>query len=208
MAVTYIWDVATQRYRDRAGRFLAATSPQVTLGTALTRVTRHQAELNAQVRAGEITLDAWRVEMQTIIKQVRMAGAALAHGGFDKLAAEDIARVEEGIAQDFGNLEVWTQELAAGDAPSDGRMNSRGQLYVNQGRVVYHDERHEAMDAAGFDEVRSILHPAEHCQLCVLQAEIGWQDLADFIPIGQRTCLSNDQCSVEYRRSLSVRVVA
>jgi hypothetical protein len=203
--MTYAWDAARQQFRDARGRFVAATTPQQELTKALTKVGLKTDRLASQLREGKLTLDQWRVEMQTIIKQVHAGGAALARGGFANLTAEDVTRVEKRIMVEYQYLEAWTQDLSAGAAPMDGTLASRARLYVNQGRVAYHTERHQAVQDAGFNEVRSVLHPAEHCEVCIEQAEAGpdgdgWQSVEIFIPIGARTCLSNDRCTVEYRR--------
>jgi hypothetical protein len=201
MARTYTWDAARQQYRDSRGRFVAQTAPQEEFAKSLARVNNRVRRLAAEYRNGTRTLASWRVEMQTIIKQVHAGGAALAHGGFANLTPTDVARLEENVTRDYLHLEAWVSDLRDGLAPTDGRMASRAQLYVNAGRTAYHDQRHEAVQAVGYDEVRSILHPAEHCEQCIEQYDLGWQPITAFVPVGSRECIANDKCTVEYRRS-------
>ena len=66
---------------------------------------------------------------------------------------------------------------------------------------TYQTERDEAHARAGFDEVRSRLTIAEHCQGCVDEADRGWVPISTIVPIGQRTCKMNDRCFLEFRRT-------
>jgi hypothetical protein len=57
------------------------------------------------------------------------------------------------------------------------------------------------LEDAGFEEARSVLHPADHCPGCLVEAEKGWQPIGAMVPIGERDCKGNCRCTVEYRRS-------
>lgn len=202
MARRYTFDLVSQRYRDDAGRFVSATLPQVELTKSLASAGAISDRLIDRLRSGALSLDAWRVEMQTLIKHTMLGSAAVAHGGVDALTDADLRAVEESITEQYLFLEAWTGEMADGDAVPDA---GRARLYLEAGRVHYHAERHAAVSEAGFDEVRSILHPAEHCDLCVIQDALGWQSVDDFVPIGSRTCRAHDRCTVEYRKTASAR---
>ena len=80
-------------------------------------------------------------------------------------------------------------------------------MYVLSARNLFIDEETSTLEDHGFDEIRSVLHPAEHCAECIDEADKGFMPLDEFIPLGERQCRHNDKCSVEYRNSGTGEIV-
>jgi predicted ABC-type ATPase len=200
VASSYRWSEATRRYIDGRGRFIPNGQALKALEKDLANLNRVTDKLAGDLRAGRISLDAWRAEMMEIIKHTHLGSATLAKGGRAQMQPADYGRVGRIVRDQYGFLESWTQDIVSGAAPLDGRLNSRARLYLKAGRTEYLKGEAKEKAEAGFTEIRSILHPSEHCDVCVAQAEIGWQPIEQMIPIGERTCLANDKCTVEYRK--------
>ena len=210
MASRYTWSLSALRYRDVvSGRFLSTGEALRSLEQDLASLTRRTDQLAADLRSGRLSLIQWRLEMQLVIKHVQLGSATLAKGGRAQMTPADYGRVGQLTREQYGFLEQWTQAIARGEAPLDGRLTSRARLYLDAGTPTYHAVRRAEVRAAGFDEARSIVDPAaEHCDPCVDEDRKGWQPMAAMIPIGHRDCGNRDRCRVEFRNSTTGTVVA
>lgn len=203
---SYVWDTRARRYRTPGGQFLSSGRVLRSLEADLRNLNTVADRLADDFRSGRLSLVEWRVQMQTLIKHVHLGAATLAKGGRAQMGPEDYGRVGQLIQQRYRDLEGWTSELAAGTAPTDGRLSTRARLYVTAARPTYVTVRLADLDH--FDQERSILSIAEHCGDCVAQAERGWQPRGQMIPIGERQCGDNDKCRVELRNSQTGEVIA
>ncbi len=202
-----LWDAEAGRYRDAAtGRFVTHTAIRRALEQSLANLTRRTDGLAADLRAGRISLVEWRNEMRDIVKHTQMAAAELARGGRAQMTQSDYGRVGQAVRRQYGFLEAWVEQIKAG-LPFDGRMESRARQYLRAARTTYIANETRALSARGYDEVRSVLHPAEHCAECIAEAARGFVAVSQLVPLGSRTCRSNDRCSLEFRNSSTGRVL-
>lgn len=208
MASSYSFDVAARRYRDTHGRFVPSGQAMKALEKDLFAINQLTDKLAGDVRAGRISLEAWRVEMMDVIKHVHLGSATLAKGGRGMMTQEDYGRVGQIVRDQYSFLEDWTQEIARGEASLGQALTSRARQYVTAGRLTYVAVRSADVGNVGFDQERSILSQAEHCATCVQQDALGWQPRGQMIPIGQRECHVNDKCTVEFRNSVTGEVQA
>jgi hypothetical protein len=155
--------------------------------------------LATRLREGTIGLDQWLADMRVAVKDVHLYSSALAKGGWAQMTKADFGRVGRTVKDQYAYLDRFAADIDAGMA-LDGRFLMRVELYVESGRRTYYDVvARELPD--GFDEERSVLHPADHCDECVEQAALGWQERGAMIPVGERTCLSRCRCTQEWRNS-------
>jgi hypothetical protein len=194
------WDAQIGRFRYPSGMLVSAVQVRSELDKSLLATGRRVKSLGDDLRAGRISLDAWRVEMKQSVKDTHLRASALARGGWDQMTPTDFGRAGQRIKQEYGFLEKWVGEIRAG-APLDGRLGSRGQLYAAAARSTFHQVQAEEMLKRGMDLEKSVLHPAEHCQVCVDEAAAGFRPIGEMIPIGERTCGRNCKCSVVYQRT-------
>lgn len=83
---------------------------------------------------------------------------------------------------------------------SQRALRARLRLYGGAVRGTYNEARFAAMRAAGFTEMRRVLHPADHCDPCVEWAGRGWQPIGTMpLPTQDTPCGNNCRCTVEYR---------
>lgn len=198
--MAYTFDVAAQRYRLPNGRFLNVGAALRSLEKDLARLTERTDQLADDYRAGRISLDDWRFQMMDTIKHVQMGSATLAKGGRQRMGPEDNGRVGQLIREQYGFLEQWVRDIQSGEAPIDGRLTSRARLYVAAGRPTYVAVQRVEAEADGFTEERSVAKEGEHCDLCLAEEAKDWQPIGTLVPIGERTCLVNCKCTMEYRK--------
>ena len=156
-------------------------------------------ELADAYRKGNISLGRWEREMRALTKDSHLLNAAAAKGGWDRLTPADYGRVGQAVREQYRHLDGLAGELAAGFQSPDGRFITRAQMYTRSGRTTYETTSRSVARDAEFTEERSILHPADHCESCVAQADLGFQPLGSLLPPGSRQCLSNCKCTLEYR---------
>jgi hypothetical protein len=195
----FTWDARLARYRDARGHLVSNLSVRREIDRQIARHEREIASLSEQLRSGSIGLEEWRLSMRERVKAIHVSHAAASKGGWAQMSPADYGRAGQIIRREYGHLEKFATQISAG-LPLDGRMAQRAKLYAQAGRGTFEATRHASMVEHGMDEERSILHVAEHCEQCVDQAALGWVPVGTLIPLGQRTCLGNDQCTMVYRR--------
>ena len=87
----------------------------------------------------------------------------------------DYGRAGQRIRQQYAFLNAFASQVASGQQPMDGRMVARAELYGQAGRSTYHLTERGEMEVRGMTEEQSIIHPADSCDECIAEAEVGWQ---------------------------------
>lgn len=194
----YRWNEASGRYITANGRFVPQASVRRALDGALQRAQTRFVGIANDLRESRISLTEWERRMREAVKDVHLYSAAAARGGWAQMSAADFGRVGRIVRDQYTFLNRFAADIASG-APLDGRFLQRVELYAQSGRRTFHLTERFLARARGMTEERSVLHPAEHCAVCVAEAARGWVPIGQLIPIGERTCLSRDQCSLEFR---------
>lgn len=168
-----------------------------TLEQSLANLTRKTDSLADDLRAGRLSLNAWRDEMRQVVKQVSLASHELAVGGREQMTQADYGAVGQKVRREYAYLDRWAAQLEAGLPVSGGRAKQ----YLLAGRTAYLKEESQQLERAGYDLVKSVLHVAESCAACITEASLGYIPVRQMILPGQRTCLSNCRCTLVYARS-------
>lgn len=198
MAPRYGWSEKAARFYDvDTGRFVSRDTIRLAVDDVIADATKRIKEVSEQLRSGEINLTDWQAAVRDEIKSSLLNAEALARGG-RQLTQSDYGRVGAEVRAQYRYLDRFTQQIREG-LPLDGRFLSRAAMYANAARPFFHDEQRELLEDTGYREERNVLHPAEHCGVCADQSAIGWVDIGTLVPIGERTCLSNDRCTMRYR---------
>lgn len=203
----FTWDRRSQRYRGPDGRFVSSSQIRSVLDRTLANTRDRIEDLAYQLQRGDVSIDQWLVEMRSAVKDVQLYSTALAKGGWAQMTQADFGRVGRIVRDQYVYLDRFVADIMAG-YPLDGRFIRRASMYVESGRRTYYDVLDRLMVDRGFDQERSRLNPADHCDECVWQDRLGWQKIGDMIPIGERTCLSNCKCFKQYRNSTTGQVIA
>lgn len=194
------WNGRAGRYRDPlTGRFISRDTVRTILDQAIGKSQQRIRDASDQFRRTEITLDEWQVVMREEIVRTQLGAEMLVQGGRAQMTPADFGRVGQRVRAQYDYLRDFTQQVADGSIRTDGTFLNRATMYASSSRVAFHESLGSQLADLGYTEERSILHPAEHCDLCVSEAERGFVPIGTLIPIGERTCLGNDKCSVAYR---------
>ncbi|HEU4564134.1 MAG TPA: hypothetical protein VFS05_05785 [Gemmatimonadaceae bacterium] len=205
----YAYNAEANRYVNRAtGRFVARAEIRRAIDAALDNAGRRTRALAEQLRAREITLREWQLEMREVVKSVQLYSAAAAKGGWAELTSQDTGRVGQMVRQQYAYLQRFAEQIERGQQPLDGRFARRAMLYAQAGRAAYHLTEREEMRARGFDREANILAASDHCDLCVSETERGPVPIGSLIPIGQRTCMVNCRCRIRYLNSRTGEIAA
>jgi len=168
----YTWNEASQRYRNAAsGKFVSRDTVRQALDIALDRSRQEVTRLSRALVNGQINLATWQTAIAGEIKSMHLASASLAKGG-------------------------WAQMRQA-----DGRLVSRANLYAQGPRGTYHAIQERAMSSAGFTECRNVLASGDNCEGCIAETAKGWTFVGNIRPVGQRTCLGNCRCTIQFRKA-------
>jgi len=196
------------RYRDHeTGRFVSRVAVRRTFEESLVNVERLTDSLADDLRAGRISLLEWRERMREAIKFSQMAALELTTGGRAQTTQADYGRAGQQIRRQYAYLEAWVEQIKAG-LPIDNRMEPRAASYLQSALVSHRTHQRAALQAQGFDQIRSIRHPGESCAQCIAEEARGFVPIGQHVPIGQRQCLNHDNCTEEFRNSQTGEVLA
>lgn len=195
---SFQWNAQALRYVGPDGRFVSRIEVRKALDAALLKEQKNIVQLAKSLQRSKITLAQWQEEMRITTKSIHLYSAALGRGGFEQMSASDWGRIGPTIRNQYKYIDRFALQIENGYT-LDGRFLRRVELYAQSGRVTYHVQDGRMHKDNGYEEERSILHAADHCDECVGEADAGWQPIGTMIPIGERQCLSRCACSVEYR---------
>lgn len=201
----YTFDPTAKAFRASNGRFVS----EVTLRAALDdieRAARDQlATLTAEMQRGELTVNAWYEAMREAIESANLTAGALAAGGFDSVDDAISQTIRDYINSQLSYLKVFRDTLVSQTAEElqSPRNLARAMMYSGNTRTVYHDIRRAGLIEQNYDECRNILgHVAtDHCIECPDLTDEGYVPIDEMPLPGERTCMTNCACHLEYRRS-------
>ena len=194
------WNVAANRYIAPNGRFVPIKLIRGELDRFITATTDLMGQVSGKLISGEVSLAQWQAEMMLQIKNANMAGAALESGGFYGMGPTEFGRAGSKIRGEYQFLNNFASEIEAGTQRLDGTLGSRARLYGEQGRVTYYDFAEASAKRDGFGEERSVLTPSESCDECISEDRASWRPIGKVVPIGDRQCLSNCNCYMQFRK--------
>ena len=154
--------------------------------------------LGLQLTEGAITNRMFITEMIGLIEQGQTASAMLWAEGTELTLAQQ-RLVTTVIDEQLTFLSQFEQRLINGTMKTTPAANA--QMYGQAVRPTYFRFASEQLREEGFNAEQNILNPADHCntgQSCVGETARGIVPLGALVPIGNRTCLSNCQCSIRY----------
>lgn len=198
----YAWNDKAGRYVDQKnGRFVSHAAVRTDLDLVLDGITAKMDLTSQALRNGAINLDQWQLQMMDLTKRAHLVSAAAQRGGWAQMTQADFGRVGQIVRREYGYLRNFAEQIANGKQPLDGNLARRARMYGQQARSTFYSFQKVEMEKRGFDQERSILNPADHCEGCKSEEAKGFQSIGNMVPIGRRECRSNCKCSVEYRNS-------
>lgn len=199
----YRFNEEAGRYIAPNGRFVGRQAIRADLDRTLDSLSDSMAGVTQQLVDGSISPQQWQRQMADYVKRSQLVGGASYKGGWAHMTQADFGRVGQLTRRQYDYLRGFAEDIASGRQPLNGTAVRRARLYGQAARPTYYQFAQADMRRRGFDEERSILNPAEHCDLCVSEAARGFVPIGELVPIGGRTCRTNDRCDMEYRNSQS-----
>lgn len=208
-SIPYRWNPTTGRYYGADGRFVSLAEVRSALDHAIVSAATEAEGLVKFLNEGTLGLLEWQRLMQVIVKDTQIYAGAVAAGGYNNVGPEELTEIIASVGEQYQFLADWTSQLydrlsnadEAAKQETEKAMMARARMYPSASRGLFDKVYRRGQKRRGYDEERSILHPAEHCNQCVAEAQLGWVPIGEVTPIGQRTCLSNCKCTIEYRTS-------
>ena len=195
----YQWNAAAARFRDpETGRYISRAQVRQWIDRNIAASQARIQTLSEELRTGAIDLGEWERGMREEVKRTQLASEMLLRGGRNQMTQADFGRVGQRVRAQYDYLAAFVDDLRSGSVRTDGGFLARAKMYAAASRSAFHESERDQLAGLGYTKERSVLHPAEHCALCVSEAARGYVPIGELIPIGERTCLGNDKCSIVY----------
>jgi len=195
-AARYVYNNRLLRWQE------VATGRMVGEATVINQMRRHVAatfdtldELTVRLYAGELTVQQWQTAVAAELKDAHVAQAMFARGGKVNMGATEYGRVGGTLADEYGYLSRFADDIAAG-RQSLARARARVKQYGRATQQSYW--REWALVSPG--KVYWRLNPAEHCEDCInLEAANPYtaNTLPTYPGAGATACRGNCNCHLE-----------
>lgn len=190
----------TGRYYDNvARRFVGERTVRLDLDRYIQDCNRGIDDLAWKLRRGEVSLAEWQLAMREQIKAMHLTSAMVAKGGREQMTQADWGRAGREIRRQYEYLDRFAGQVAKGEWPLDGRLNTRAKLYGDAARKTYEQQRRAMGIEKSLTEERRILHAQESCPDCIEYAGRGWQPIGSLPVLGDSICRTNCKCTFEFR---------
>lgn len=201
--VGYGWNQTAHRYYDLdTGVFVSKTVIRDSLENLMDLSALKMDALSEKLQAGTISLADWQSGMMQQIKAAHVASSALANGGWAQMTQSDWGYVGSLIKEQYQYLRNFSQQIANGTQPLDGRFMVRTDLYGDAANGTYSQMIRRSMVSEGYDEGRRVLEAgADHCDDCLEYANDGWMPIDEVPEIGDSQCQVRCRCEIVYRKS-------
>lgn len=212
----YRWNISAQRYQDTVtGRFISRAEVLAFVDEALAASRAASDTLVTLLAEGTLAPNDWRNAFWEELKREYIREYLSGIGGRAVMTQADWGSIGGMLKEQVAYLNNFAAEIALGNL-SEGQIRFRAQMYLNSAREAHERARSRAAGKFGADEIQWVLYPeAEHCDTCQGRADQGWQPIAPnggfpdpdapeggaFPADGTSQCLTNDQCSTQYRNS-------
>jgi hypothetical protein len=208
LLLAFLWSGDDLAYFTRSGSRVPQRDVRKAVDAVVATVRTEVAALGRQVASGEIAVAEWQDSTARLLKTLHVAVGAAGAGGFRNMSPGDTAEVEQTLRFNFERLEGFAQDVSEVQPVlrivpmTESRIVQRSEMYAAAGSAGYENVRRSNAFEVGYKFERNVLHPADHCELCVEQESRGWVGIGELVPIGQRDCLTHCQCSMAFAREL------
>lgn len=199
--IQYLWDALSGRFRGLDGRFVSIANVRRSLDSALGAAGDDAKDIAALYTSGSIGVAEFERQMQQLIKSTQIYASAVSAGGYANMGVAELTQLQQRLAEQFSYLSNWADDVAAGAPGAIRAMGARARMYPLAARYTFDVTYRAGQVVRGFDQEMNTLNPGESCDVCRQQTALGWVSIGTLIPIGQRTCISNCNCGISYRKS-------
>jgi len=206
----YVWDSrlgGSGRYRivkanGKLGRIISAKEIQRDLTVISNASAERFGLMAADAVGGRITAAELQLAMQSQLKDLYNANAALARGGWSKMGPVEWGRNGQILRGEYRYLSAFAQEIADGTL-TEAQAAARAKLYVGKAYSRYWAENELMQKGGGATESRwNDQGDKRECQDCRDLAAMGWVPIGDHGTVpgaGDTACLGHCRCQIDYR---------
>lgn len=203
----YTWDPKALRYRYPSGRLVPERTIENKAQRYVDDAGRAMRGLVDDVLSEAISLPQFEAEMRRLMKDTHINMLRLGGGGKQAMTSQYYGKSGWILREQYGFLRGFVADLKRGRYDgAAGQARARAQMYGKAAYQTYWAARHYAAAAAGYLWKRRVLSPADHCEDCVGQSELGWvaidDDRVTGVRDGSTVCNVNCACSIEWARAL------
>ncbi len=196
----YGWNEIAGRYIDlTTGQFVSRAVVAQELENVINLSQDNIQAISQSLLDGNITLSQWQLAIEQEVKLIDVASGATARGGWDQMTQSDWGFVGSQVKSQYQYLANFANDIASGKQKLNGTLLNRARLYAQSGRMVFEAMRRRMARNKGMTQECRILAPAEHCEGCLEQSDLGWQPIGTLDPIGAEECRTNCMCRFDYR---------
>ena len=171
------------------------------------KFTKEARRVAFALNEGALSLTAFEAEMLRLIRANHTAAASIFAEGAANLTSSEIAATAGQIRSESAFMRNFTRQIRQGvRTATGGRIVGRAGMYGQAPRNTYYDVVATNQVDGGAREVRNILSAVDNCETstvpgCIEMTALGWVPVDDpgFVLPGNRTCISNCQCFLEFR---------
>lgn len=200
----YTFDERSGRFRNtRTGRFVPQSQVTAALNDVIAAAAAEMRAASVSLQTGGVTLAQWQLTMEAGIKNLHLASAAMAKGGWNQLTQADFGRIGAIIKQEYTWLRKFAGEIADNTQRLDGRFLQRAMEYMRAGKTTYWNILNREKEKRLLNYVRTRRHARDSCTgtgSCIEQESYGWIRIDDprlLLP-GRRRCRGFCLCDLEH----------
>lgn len=194
------WTESASRYRDvQTGRFVPAAQVRSAVDAVIQASAARMQQITGGLQTGALTIEDWRGLMATEVKNLHLATASAAAGGWTQMSPASFGWTGQRIRTQYQFLDGFAQDIASGKQPLDGTLAVRASLYAEASRATNREMERRQARLRGEQQERNQLGAADHCPGCLDQTARGWQPIGTLTPVGSRTCMSRCHCVITFR---------
>lgn len=196
----WIWDSAKRRYIAPNGKIVTPAELRRIALSIAENTSIVLEELTSRFVKGSINSSEWAVAMREGVKGSHSALAQLAWGGTEQMTPAALGHLGASVKEQYGYLSSFINGIQSGSIEKTEGIISRAGMYGDSSWTTYTQATGMREILAGANEERSFLDAeADHCQECFDEAARGWVPAGEITPVGDRECLTNCRCEIEYR---------
>jgi len=193
------WDYELASYVYKSTGKAVANSVMLSWADSYTVVVKTRiGVLTEKFIDGSITLEQWQQRMAIEIKDGWIVSSNIGRGGREMMTQADWGRTGGRLQYEYSKLREFAEQINMGNL-TDAEIMARAQLYANATRLGYWDGLTSAKMGVGFTHEQRFLNPAEHCEDCVMYADMGIQPIGSLPEPGEASqCGRNCKCTKVY----------
>ena len=195
------WVENERRYYNGRNQVITEHRVRTEVRKVIDKQTVRIETLSQRFVAGKISSEQWAAEMRSLIKPPHTQAAMTAHGGSKALQGKpkELGWLGAQLKKEYKFLDNFIREVESGKQAKNGQLVARAKMYAQKANSTFENAVRRREQAAGLTEEKNIFGDAKHCQGCLDETEKGWQPIGEGVPIGERDCLANDKCYLEFR---------